>query len=58
MKSNFLPTDISGDRAHGAKWIIRTLAYQYGLTDNPQKLLWEAGSGLHVHTNSLRMDKT
>ncbi len=50
----FLITDVQ-DAANQlvlAKWIIRNLAYQYGLdvTFSPKITAGKAGSGLHIHT--------
>lgn len=50
----FLPTDLeaAADQLTIAKWIIRTLAYEYGLdvTFAPKITVGKAGSGLHIHT--------
>ena len=50
----FLVTDVmdAADQLVVAKWIIRNLAYQYGLnvTFAPKITEGKAGSGLHVHT--------
>ena len=50
----FLITDVqeAADQLVIAKWIIRNLAYQYGLdvTFAPKITEGKAGSGLHVHT--------
>ncbi len=50
----FLPTDVeaAADQLMVAKWIIRTLAYQYGVdvTFAPKITVGKAGSGLHIHT--------
>ena len=42
-----------------AKWIIMTLAYQYGLnvTFAPKITKGKAGSGLHIHTRIVKNDK-
>ena len=49
----FLPTNIedAADQLVVAKWIMRQLAYQYGvtLTFAPKITVGKAGSGLHVH---------
>ena len=50
----FLPTDLedAADQLLVAKWIIRTLACEYGVdvTFAPKITVGKAGSGLHVHT--------
>jgi len=50
----FLVTDVqeAADQLIIAKWIIRNLAYQYGLdvTFSPKITSGKAGSGLHIHT--------
>ena len=50
----FLVTDVceAADQLILAKWIIRNLAYQYGLdvTFSPKITTGKAGSGLHIHT--------
>ena len=50
----FLVTDVqdAADQLVIAKWIIRNLAYQYGLdvTFSPKITTGKAGSGLHIHT--------
>ena len=49
----FLPTNIedAADQLVVAKWIMRQLAYEYGvtLTFAPKITVGKAGSGLHVH---------
>lgn len=49
----FLPTNIedAADQLVVAKWIMRQLAYQYGVTITfaPKITAGKAGSGLHVH---------
>jgi len=54
----FLPTYIedAADQLVIAKWIMRQLAYQYGveLTFAPKITVGKAGSGLHVHTRLTR----
>lgn len=49
----FLPTNIedAADQLVVAKWIMRQLAYQYGvtLTFAPKITVGKAGSGMHVH---------
>ena len=50
----FLVTDVqeAANQLVLAKWIIRNLAYQYGLdvTFSPKITAGKAGSGLHIHT--------
>ena len=50
----FLPTNIqdSADQLVIAKWIMRNLAYQYGITVTfaPKITVGKAGSGMHIHT--------
>ena len=50
----FLPTTLedSADQLVIAKWIMRTLGYQYGLTVTfaPKITVGKAGSGMHIHT--------
>lgn len=54
----FLPDDIerAADQLLIAKWIIRTLAYKYGVTVTfaPKITVGKAGSGLHVHTKLVK----
>ena len=49
----FLPTDIedAADQLVIAKWVMRQVAYQYGvtLTFAPKITVGKAGSGMHVH---------
>ena len=57
----FLPDDIesAADQLLIAKWILRTLAYKYGitLTFAPKITVGKAGSGMHVHTKLLKNGK-
>ncbi len=57
----FLPVDIeeAADQLMIAKWILRTLAYQYGvdLTFAPKITTGKAGSGLHIHTRLVKDGK-
>lgn len=57
----FTPTNLedAADQLVIAKWIIRTLAYEYELdiTFAPKIGLGKAGSGLHVHTRLMKDDK-
>ncbi|MDR0363601.1 MAG: glutamine synthetase family protein [Bacteroidales bacterium] len=54
----FLVTDVqdAADQLIIAKWIIRNLAYQYGLnvTFAPKITAGKAGSGLHIHTRIVK----
>ena len=54
----FLPTNLedAADQLMIAKWIIRTLAYQYGVdvTFAPKITVGKAGSGLHIHTRLMK----
>jgi len=57
----FLPADVedAADQLMIAKWILRTLAYKYGvtLTFAPKITVGKAGSGLHVHTRLMKDGK-
>lgn len=57
----FLVTDVqdAADQLILAKWIIRNLAYQYGLdvTFAPKITAGKAGSGLHIHTRIVKDGK-
>ncbi|MBR1850606.1 MAG: glutamine synthetase [Bacteroidales bacterium] len=50
----FLPTTLedAADQLLIAKWILRSLAYQYGVevTFAPKITIGKAGSGMHIHT--------
>lgn len=56
----FLVTDVedAADQLTVAKWVIRNLAYQYGLdvTFAPKITAGKAGSGLHIHTRIVDKD--
>lgn len=57
----FLPVDVE-DAANQlviAKWIIRMLAYKYGVTVSfaPKITIGKAGSGLHIHTRLMKDGK-
>jgi len=58
----FLTTDVedAADQIIKAKWIIRTLAMQYGVTITfaPKITVGKAGSGLHVHTRIMKNGKS
>ncbi len=57
----FLPADVecAADQLVIAKWILRSLAYKYGinLTFSPKITSGKAGSGLHIHTRLVRGSK-
>ena len=57
----FLPADIeeAADQLVIAKWILRNLAYRYGvdLTFAPKITTGKAGSGLHIHTRLIKEGK-
>jgi len=57
----FLPTYVedAADQLVKAKWIIRTLAAQYGVTVTfaPKITVGKAGSGLHIHTRIMKDGK-
>lgn len=57
----FLPTKMedAADQLMIAKWILRTLAYQFGvdLTFAPKITVGKAGSGMHIHTRLKKGDK-
>lgn len=54
----FLPTTLedAADQLVIAKWILRTLAYRYGVTVTfaPKITAGKAGSGMHVHTRLVK----
>ncbi len=54
----FLPVNVedAADQLLIAKWILRTLAYQYGvtLTFAPKITVGKAGSGMHIHTKLVK----
>ncbi len=54
----FLPTNVedAADQLVIAKWILRKLAYQYGVTITfaPKITVGKAGSGMHVHTRLMK----
>ncbi len=57
----FLPVNLedAADQLLIAKWIIRTLAYQYGVSVSfaPKITVGKAGSGLHIHTRLMKDGK-
>jgi len=54
------PVESAADQLLMAKWILRTLAYEYGLdiTFAPKITVGKAGSGLHFHTRIMKGDKS
>ncbi len=54
----FLPTNVedAADQLLVAKWILRTLAQEYGVNISfaPKITVGKAGSGLHVHTRLMK----
>lgn len=58
----FLPTNVedAADQLMIAKWIIRNLAYTYGLnvTFAPKITTGKAGSGLHIHMRIMKDGKS
>lgn len=50
------PVDTAADQILLAKWIIRRLAYKYGLdvTFAPKIIVGEAGSGMHIHMRLMK----
>lgn len=57
----FMPTTLedAADQLVIAKWILRSLAYQYGVnvTFAPKITVGKAGSGLHIHTKLVKDGK-
>lgn len=58
----FLPTAVedAADQLVKAKWIVRTLAREYGVTVTfaPKITVGKAGSGLHIHTRIMKDGKS
>lgn len=54
------PVESAADQLMMAKWILRTLAYQYGLdiTFAPKITEGKAGSGLHFHTRIMKGEQS
>lgn len=54
----FLPVNLedAADQLVIAKWILRTLAYKYGvsITFAPKITVGKAGSGMHIHTRLMK----
>jgi len=57
----FMPTNLeeAADQLVIAKWILRSLAYKYGVlvTFAPKITVGKAGSGLHIHTKLVKDGK-
>lgn len=57
----FNPTTLedAADQLQVAKWVLRTLAYKYGVevTFAPKITVGKAGSGMHIHTRLLKNGK-
>jgi len=57
----FLPVPVqdAADQLMIAKWILRTLAFEYNLnvTFSPKITVGEAGSGMHIHTRVVKGNK-
>ncbi|MEI6695503.1 MAG: glutamine synthetase family protein [Bacteroidota bacterium] len=53
------PLEDAADQLLIAKWILRTLAYRYGVTITfaPKITVGKAGSGMHIHTRLMKGDK-
>jgi glutamine synthetase len=53
------PLEDAADQLIIAKWVIRTLAFQYGVTITfaPKITVGKAGSGLHIHTRLMKNGK-
>lgn len=58
----FLPTNVedAADQLVIAKWIMRKLAYRYGVTITfaPKITVGKAGSGMHIHTRLMKNGKS
>lgn len=50
------PIETAADQILLAKWVIRTLGYEYGLdvTFAPKIIVGEAGSGMHIHMRMMK----
>lgn len=53
------PLDEAADQLIIGQWILRTMAYQYGLlvTFSPKITVGKAGSGMHIHTAIMKDGK-
>ncbi len=56
IEFNPVPLEEAADQLVIAKWILRSLAYQYGvtLTFAPKITAGKAGSGMHIHTRIMK----
>lgn len=58
----FLPTNVedAADQLVIAKWIMRKLAFEHGITITfaPKIIVGKAGSGMHVHTRLMKNGKS
>ena len=54
------PVESAADQLLMAKWILRALAYEYGIdiTFAPKITTGKAGSGLHFHTRMMKGDRS
>lgn len=54
------PAESAADQLVMAKWILRTLAYRYGIdiTFAPKITAGKAGSGMHFHTRLMKGDES
>lgn len=54
-----VPLEEAADQLIIAKWILRTLAYKYGVTITfaPKITVGKAGSGMHIHTRLIKDGK-
>lgn len=59
LEFNPCPLDDAAAQLLIAKWILRNLAYEYGFTITfaPKITVGKAGSGMHVHTKLVKMEK-
>lgn len=55
-----VPIETAADQILLAKWVIRTLAWEYGLdvTFAPKIIVGEAGSGMHIHMRIMKDGKS
>lgn len=59
IEFNPVPLEEAADQLIIAKWILRTLAYKYGVTITfaPKITVGKAGSGMHIHTRLIKDGK-
>lgn len=59
IEFNPSPLEEAADQLLIAKWILRTLAYKYGVTITfaPKITVGKAGSGMHIHTRLMKDGK-